>query len=60
MFAVLNEHNIHRNYAGISQPNPASMALHHKMGFRQVALYNEVGYKFDRFIDVVYMEKALD
>ena len=59
MFEVLTEHKIHRVIAGISQPNPASMALHSKMGFREVARFSEIGYKFDTYIDVVYMEKAL-
>lgn len=36
----------------ISLPNPASVALHEALGFRQVSCFPQVGFKFDRWIDV--------
>ena len=36
----------------ITIPNPASTTLHEKLGFRQVSVFREVGYKFDRWLDV--------
>lgn len=44
---------------GIAQPNEASIALHEKFGFEKVAHFKEVGYKFDKWIDVAYWEKIL-
>lgn len=44
---------------GIALPNVASIALHEKMGFQKVAQFNEVGFKFDRWLDVGYWEKRL-
>lgn len=50
---------IHSAIGGIALPNPASVALHESLGFRKVAEFHEVGYKFDRWIDVGYWELKL-
>jgi L-amino acid N-acyltransferase YncA len=41
---------------GISLPNAASVALHEKMGFRKVAHFEQVGFKFGKWIDVGYWQ----
>lgn len=51
------EPGVHRAYAGIAMPNPASVSLHEKLGFVHVASYHEVGYKLGRFWDVHWYEK---
>jgi phosphinothricin acetyltransferase len=43
----------------ITIPNPASVALHEKLGFKKVAHFSEVGYKFDRWLDVGYWQLML-
>ena len=53
------EPNLHRAYGGISLPNPASIALHRRLGFRHVGTFHEVGYKFDRYWDVARYEREL-
>ena len=55
----LVEHGVHRAYAGIALPNDASIRLHEQSGFRQVAHFHEVGYKFERYWDVIWLECAL-
>ena len=50
---------IHRAIGGVALPNPASIALHEKLGFKKVAHFSEVGFKFGRWIDVAYWELAL-
>ncbi len=45
--------------AGITQPNPASVALHERFGFRSVGVLREVGRKFDRWHDVEWFELQL-
>ena len=50
---------VHRAYGGIALPNPASIALHERFGYKQVATYTEVGFKFDRYWDVIWFEKEL-
>ncbi len=49
----------HTVIAGIALPNPGSVALHEKFGFRKVAHFEEVGRKFDEWVDVGYWEVIL-
>lgn len=59
LFGALSGEDLHRAYAGIALPNDASLALHRRFGFAEVAHYHEVGRKFDRYWDVVWLERAL-
>ena len=59
LFARLEAADFHRAYAGIAQPNPASVALHERFGFRHVATYTEVGRKLGRWIDVTWYERPV-
>lgn len=45
---------------GITQPNAASVRLHESLGFRKVALFERVGFKFGKWWDVGYWELQLD
>lgn len=45
--------------ACIALPNPASIALHEKRGYEQVAHFKKVGYKFDIWHDIVWLQKSL-
>lgn len=49
----------HLAIGGIALPNPASVALHEKLGFEKVAQFREVGLKFDRWTDVGYWQLVL-
>ena len=44
----------------IDATNEASLRLHARQGFVQVGLFKQVGYKFNRWLDVIYMERLLD
>lgn len=48
--------DIHAVIGGISLPNPASIALHEKLGFEKIGQFTQVGRKFDQWIDVGYWE----
>lgn len=50
---------LHTLIAGIDADNPASLRLHERLGFERVAHFREVGYKFDRFLDLVCMQRFL-
>ncbi len=52
----LRDRDFHSIVAGIALPNPASEALHEKMGFCKVAHFKETGWKFDQWIDVGYWQ----
>ena len=45
--------------AAIDAQNEASIRLHARFGFEKVGHFKNVGYKFDRWLDVVYMELLL-
>jgi L-amino acid N-acyltransferase YncA len=51
--------NIHVLLACIAIPNIASEKIHNRFGFRQVAHFSEVGFKFGRWVDVGYWQKNL-
>jgi L-amino acid N-acyltransferase YncA len=55
----LKEMKIHAVIGGIALPNSASLALHEKFDFQKVAHFNEVGYKFNTWVDVGYWELIL-
>jgi phosphinothricin acetyltransferase len=45
--------------AGITLPNPASVALHERVGFRPVGVYREIGWKFGHWHDVAWYQRPL-
>jgi L-amino acid N-acyltransferase YncA len=59
LLTELRKREVHCVIGGIALPNEASVALFEKFGFRQVAHFKEVGYKFGRWIDVGNWEVLL-
>lgn len=51
--------NMHALLACIAVPNAASEKLHEQFGFKKVAHFAEVGFKFNRWLDVGYWQKLL-
>ena len=51
---------LHAIIAAIDATNEASLRLHARFGFVHVGHFKQVGYKFDRWLDVIYMERLLD
>ena len=47
---------LHAIVAGIEATNEASIALHEKFGFVEVAHFKEVGFKFNRWMDLKFLE----
>jgi L-amino acid N-acyltransferase YncA len=45
--------------AVITAEGVGSVRMHEKLGFREVGRYQAVGFKFDRWLDIVHMQKAL-
>jgi phosphinothricin acetyltransferase len=39
--------------------NTASIRLHERLGFKHVGILQEVGFKFDRWLDTVFMQLSL-
>lgn len=57
LFPLLEARGVHAAMGGIALPNDASVALHEKFGMRKVAHFEQVGFKFGRWIDVGYWER---
>ena len=55
----LCELGFHRAVAGITLPNPASVALHEKLGFTKIGVYMEVGFKFGVWHDTAWFQCGL-
>ncbi|HEX2862131.1 MAG TPA: arsinothricin resistance N-acetyltransferase ArsN1 family B [Lacunisphaera sp.] len=49
----------HALIASVALPNAGSVALHEKLGFKNIGQFKEVGWKFDRWLDVGYWELLL-
>lgn len=58
LFAAVSGENVASYIAAITVPNAASLALHARFGFREVGVMHRVGYKFDRYWDVAWLERA--
>jgi len=59
LFPILQARGIHAVMAGIALPNEPSVALHEKYGLSKVAHFKEVGFKFNRWVDVGYWQRTL-
>ena len=46
-------------YTVIDADNEASIRLHTEFGFEKVGHFKQTGFKFGRWLDVVYLEKIL-
>jgi L-amino acid N-acyltransferase YncA len=59
LFQRLTAQGLRMACAGITLPNDASVALHERLGFRPVGVYRQIGWKFDRWHDVAWYQRAL-
>lgn len=50
---------LHAIIAAIDATNDASLRLHAAFGFERVGHFKETGFKFGRWLDVVYMQKLI-
>lgn len=55
----LRSAGIRQVMGGGALPNEASVALHERLGFRKVAHFEAVGWKFGQWIDVGYWQRSL-
>ena len=60
LIAAARAYGAHTMIAAIEAENVASIRLHEHFDFREVGRLLEVGRKFDRWLDLVLMQKTLD
>jgi phosphinothricin acetyltransferase len=51
---------LHVMVAAVDGDNAGSIAFHERLGFTQVARMPEVGHKFGRWLDLVFLQRNLD
>ena len=49
----------HAILGGIDAENATSIRFHERLGFEQVARFRQVGWKFGRWLDLVFLERLL-
>ena len=60
LFQELKKQGIHSVIGGVSLPNEKSIRLHERLGFKQIGENKQVGWKFDRWIDVGWWQLMLE
>ncbi len=59
LFEAIRNEDINRILAGITIPNEASVKIHERFGFKPIGTFSEVGRKFGKYWDVLWMERPL-
>lgn len=59
LFSLLVHQGFYMAYAGVTLPNPASVALHESMGFAPVGVFRAAGHKFEAWHDVGWWQRPL-
>ena len=60
LIKLLADMNFHAVIGGIALPNKPSVRLHEKLGFEKAAHFKEIGFKFEKWIDVEYWELIIE
>jgi len=60
LITLAKQAGLHALIAGVDSDNQVSLQLHLKFGFAQVAHFKEVGFKFDRWLDLLFLELLLE
>jgi L-amino acid N-acyltransferase len=55
VLAAARAQGLHTMVAAIDADNTGSIALHRKLGFEETGVLRQVGYKFDRWLDLAFM-----
>lgn len=50
----------HMMVGGVDAANDAAIRFHERLGFSRAAQLREVGYKFDRWLDLVFLQRRVD
>lgn len=59
LIRLAKENGFHTMIAGIDSSNMGSVEFHRKFGFEMVGTFKEVGFKFDKWLNVVFMQLML-
>jgi len=60
LFPYARELGKHVMVGGVDADNSASIRLHERLGFERVAHFREIGFKFGRWLDLLFMQRRTD
>lgn len=60
LIAEAGQRDVHAMIGCIDASNPGSIALHDRLGFKLVGTLPQVGFKFGRWLDIVFYQLILD
>jgi L-amino acid N-acyltransferase YncA len=60
LIQIAKQSGYHTMVGGIDSSNEGSYLFHQKLGFKEVARFKEVGHKFDRWLDIIFMQLILE
>jgi L-amino acid N-acyltransferase len=60
LFPLALAMNMHVMIGAIDAANEGSLRFHERLGFQRAAHFKEVGHKFGRWLDLVFLQKILD
>lgn len=60
LIEAARERGVHAMIGAIDASNAGSMALHERLGFRHVGTLPQVGFKFGRWLDLVFYQLLLE
>ncbi len=60
LIAIAKSEGYHVMIAGMDSENLGSYRFHERLGFREVARFPEVAFKFERWLNLVFMQLKLD
>ncbi|RZJ68301.1 MAG: N-acetyltransferase family protein [Flavobacterium sp.] len=60
LISVAKEQGYHNMIGGIDASNSGSIAFHKKFGFEECGIIKDAAFKFDRWLDLMFMQLLLD
>ena len=56
LLKLIKTYDVHTVISIITMPNEKSVALHKGFGFKEAGYFKEVGYKMNKWLDVIYLQ----
>lgn len=60
LFEILTQQGYYTAFSAITSENEKSVAMHKTFGFEQVGYFKKAGYKFNRWLDLIWLQKELN
>jgi phosphinothricin acetyltransferase len=60
LFEALKKQGFYNVFGGVSLPNEASVKLHQRLGFKEIGVYENIGYKFGKWHSTKWFQLVLN